>query len=442
MTVTTRRRLHTLLTPIALVAGVAFGLIVFTLQTQTYVEISGFFEAIATLWTNAMRSVVIPLIIATLIVAVAAQGDSRQVGRVAARSFLVFIGLLLTGVLFVLLTAPAILSRVPRYDTALPFQTENAGTISANAADASKTSPPTFKTVIENWIPSNLIKAAASDAILPLVIFAILIGVASSKISRDQQQVFIATTRAFANAMRTLAEWIIRLLPLGVFGVAFSTTAKLGWSTLGVIGSWLLFVCLLTTVFILILYLIARFAGGVSTRAFARATFEAQATAIATRSSLVALPALLSGARRHLHTPEVVASLTLPLAVSSFKLNRAISSTCRLLFLAHIYGLSLSAGVIATFIVTSLVTSFASPGIPTSGAVETLPFYVAAGIPVEGVILLGSVDSIPDFFMTVLNVTGDMTAMTIVGRLSKINEVEGDPLPAEEAQQDVEGIQG
>jgi Na+/H+-dicarboxylate symporter len=151
---------------------------------------------------------------------------------------------------------------------------------------------------------------------------------------------------------------------------------------------------------------------------FAKSLLEAQTVAFATRSSIAALPALFKGAERHLPASRPVADIVLALSAGGFKMNRAVSSICRLLFLAHLYGITLGAETFFTFVLTSLLSSVATPGVPTQGA-STLPLYLAAGIPIEGVILLGSVDVIPDFFMTVLNVTGDMTAVTIVGRLSR-----------------------
>ena len=115
------------------------------------------------------------------------------------------------------------------------------------------------------------------------------------------------------------------------------------------------------------------------------------------------------------HTPDV-AGFVLPLSVSTFKLNRAISSPFTLIFLAHLYGIALEPGYLATFVVTVMILSFSSPGIPSGGFMVTLPFYVAAGIPIEGVVLLRAVDAIPDIFKTLLNVTADMTVASIVAR--------------------------
>jgi Na+/H+-dicarboxylate symporter len=110
-----------------------------------------------------------------------------------------------------------------------------------------------------------------------------------------------------------------------------------------------------------------------------------------------------------------------PLAGATLKLSRAISSPCKLIFLAHVLGISLTPLQLATFTVTILLISPATPGIPrvTSG-MNSLPAYVAAGIPAEYVVLLGAVTGLTDVLMTVLNATGYMTSNVIVARLATV----------------------
>jgi Na+/H+-dicarboxylate symporter len=107
--------------------------------------------------------------------------------------------------------------------------------------------------------------------------------------------------------------------------------------------------------------------------------------------------------------------------VSVFKVNRTISATVKLLFLSHVFGTPLSAPQIAAFVVTVIILSFSAVGVPGGGsAFKTLPAYLAAGVPIEGVVILETVDTIPDIFKTLLNVTGDMTAATVLTRASPV----------------------
>jgi Na+/H+-dicarboxylate symporter len=105
------------------------------------------------------------------------------------------------------------------------------------------------------------------------------------------------------------------------------------------------------------------------------------------------------------------------LSVSVFKVNRTLSAPMKLLFLAWMFGIDLSLAQIATFVATVILLSFAAVGLPGGGsAFKTLPAYLAAGMPIEGVVILEAADTIPDVIKTILNVTGDMSVATILDR--------------------------
>jgi Na+/H+-dicarboxylate symporter len=107
----------------------------------------------------------------------------------------------------------------------------------------------------------------------------------------------------------------------------------------------------------------------------------------------------------------------LPFSISSFKPNRAVSSMGKLLFLTHVYQVPMGPEFVLLFAGMLILLSFSSPGIPSGGFLTTLPFYLAAGIPVEAVVLLRAVDAIPDVFKTVVNVTGDLAIAVLAHRV-------------------------
>jgi Na+/H+-dicarboxylate symporter len=124
----------------------------------------------------------------------------------------------------------------------------------------------------------------------------------------------------------------------------------------------------------------------------------------------------------------------LPLTVSLFKVNRTISGCSKLLFLAYVYGVPLTAGTIVSFVASVVVLSFTSVGVPNGGsAFKTLPAYLAAGLPIEGIIIAEAVETIPDIMKTVLNVTGDMSAAAVLSRSSRIRVAAAAALPSTES---------
>ena len=197
---------------------------------------------------------------------------------------------------------------------------------------------------------------------------------------------------------------------------------RTGGSLTGMLGVYLLTLPGMTLLIVILLYLISVVVGRIALGAFARAVAPAQIVAVSTRSSVAALPALVEGGRKHMRLPETARDFVLPLSVSLFRVSHVISNPVKLVFLAHVYGISLQPAAVALFLITVIIFSFSSTGTPNSGgggSFRMLPVFLAAGIPTEGVIIIEAVETIPDIFDTLVNVTGQMSAITILSRASR-----------------------
>jgi proton glutamate symport protein len=187
-----------------------------------------------------------------------------------------------------------------------------------------------------------------------------------------------------------------------------------------VVAGLIVVVCFSLLVCTLLYYPLTAIFGRVRLRDFAYAVLPAQVMALSTSSSLASLPALVDGARDRLKLPESATGFVLPLCAALFKPNRTVSSTAKLLLLAHFFGVSLSAGAVVAFILTVVVLSFSTIGLPGGAtAFKTLPAYVAVGIPVEALVIAEAVETIPDLFKTLLNVTANMSVATLLSRSSR-----------------------
>lgn len=402
----------TVSTLLALGAGLSLGMLIHGSPNESLKAFAGYAEAIGILWSNALQMMVLPLIVSTLIYHFAAHGSSRFASKVSGLSIGTFIVLLSAAAIFTVLLTPPILER-------LPISQQVSSTAVAPESSAPKDDGNSgAKDFVNGVVTSNPVKAAADGALLPLVVSSILFAFALTRIKDELRQPLLTILLAISETSQVLVGWVIRLMPIGVFAYAIAIAAKFGLKVSGMLGYFIITLCLLLLIFTLLLYPVAALIGGVSMRRFAQALAPAQAVAISSRSSIASLPALILGAERNVIAPAPITNLVLPLSVSAFKINRTISSVFNFLFLAYAYGVPLSGTKVTIFVLTAILLSFSSPGLPSGGKMVTLPAYIAAGIPIEGVILLKSVDAIPDLFKTVLNVTGDMTALTIVGRLS------------------------
>lgn len=148
--------------------------------------------------------------------------------------------------------------------------------------------------------------------------------------------------------------------------------------------------------------------------AFASAIAPAQAVALSTRSSLASLPAMVDVADKRLFLRPTVSGFVLPVAVSIFKMSTPITHIAGALFLSQLYGVPLAAIQILTIASLAVLLSLVSPGVPSGSLYVMVPVLISMGIPPEGVGILIALDVIPDVVKTILNVTADLTAATVI----------------------------
>ena len=373
-------------------------------------------EPLGSIFINAIRMTVVPLVVASLVVGVAGASDARAIGRVGWRALTLFILLVLAGAVFGALIAQPILVRMIDPASASAISAGGAGEL-AGAAQEGARRLPTFAQWLIDLVPSNPIRAAADGAMLPLIVFSLLFGVALLQLDTQRRRPIIGFFEGVADAMLVLVRWVLALAPIGVFALAVPLAARMGLAAAGALLGFVVLVSALSVAFmLLVLYPAASAIGHVPLGTFARAIAPSQAVAFSSRSSLAALPAMIEASETRLGFPPEISRFLLPLSASTFRAGSGVGLTVSVLFVARLYGVDLSVAQMATVIATVLLTSFSVPGIPNGSIIAMVPILVAAGIPVEGIGILLSIDTIPDMFRTTTNVTGHMTAAAILSR--------------------------
>jgi Na+/H+-dicarboxylate symporter len=268
-------------------------------------------------------------------------------------------------------------------------------------------------------VPANAIRAAVDGAMLPLIVFSLLLGLALLKVESDSRARVVSVFRGLAESMLVLVRWLLVVAPIGVFALAVPLVARLGVSAIGALATYVILVSLAAAVFVVgVLYPVAAWLGGVSIADFAKAALPAQAVAFSSRSSLAALPALIESGRNRLGFPEEITGFFIPLATVMFRVGAALGLTTGAVFLGRLYGVPIGASQLATIVMTAIITSFSIPGIPGGSIIAMVPVLSAVGLPIEGLGILLGVDTIPDMFRTTANVTGQLAAATIVAKQS------------------------
>jgi Na+/H+-dicarboxylate symporter len=401
---------------VALALAIAGGVAIAAAGSPTLVRAADFITPIGTLWVNAIRMTVIPLVVSLLVVGVASASDMRSIGRIGGRTLLVFLFLLVGTAIVVMPLAPVLFRLLPQQTSTLQLP---AGAAAAAGEIATGGKAQTFSGWLTSLLPSNPIAAAATGEMIPLILFTLLLALAIACSPGPTRETLTRFFRAFSDAMLILVRWVILMAPIGVFALVLPMAAHAGAAVAGGIGFFILAYSILCIAVTLLLYIVVALTTRIPMSNFARAALPAQLIAFSSSSSIASLPALIESAETRLTLPQQVTGFVLPLAVSTFHIAGPVSWSVGALFVGWFYGIPLHVGSLATITFAAVFLGFAGPGIPRGAFIMLTPLFLAIGLPAEGIGILIAVDAIPDTFATVLNTTGDLAAATLVASFRK-----------------------
>ena len=409
---------------LALVAGLVVGSLVAASGRSDLLTAVGWLEPIGTLWVNAIRMTIVPLVVSLLVVGVASGDSLRTVGRLGGSAILLFLGVLIAAGLFSLAVSPLLLAPLEIDPAAAAALRERAAS-SAGTIAASVRQLPSVSQRITELVPGNPIRAAADGMLLPLVVFTLAFAAALARIAPDTREPVVRFFRGVSEAMLVLVRWAFVAAPVGVFALGASLAAQLGLSAVGAVGWFVLVFSAILAAFTILLYPLAVLAGRVGLKQFAVAVAPIQALAFSSRSSAVAMPAMIVALRDKLNVPPTVIRMALPLAVTIFRVSTPLGWPVSALFLAELYGVPIDAWQLTSLTVTSIVLSYSVPPIPSGSLFLIAPVLVGMGIPAEGAGILIAVDAIPDLFKTTVNATSHVTAATVLARTRAVAQDQG-----------------
>ncbi|HXT68258.1 MAG TPA: cation:dicarboxylase symporter family transporter [Vicinamibacterales bacterium] len=369
---------------------------------------------IGTLWVNAIRMTVIPLVVSLVITGVASASSVGTVGKIGRRTILVFVAMLTGAMVLALPLGIAVFSWMSRVITVRPALPPGAAEAASSVATSA--TPVDFGSWLTSLVPTNPIAAAANGAMLPLVLFTLLLALAIPHAPADGRDALLRFFRGLGDTMQVLVRWIIWCAPVGIFALMLPLGAHGGAGFVGAIGFYIAAYSLASILFVLLLYPALAVFARLPMREFARAALPGQLIAFSSSSSIASLPALVRGADESLKLPKDVTGFVLPVAISMFKFAAPVSWTFGTLFVAWFYHVDLGPSAYLTIAFAAIFLAFASPGVPRGAFLMLAPMFLQIGVPVEGIGILIAVDAIPDLFATVLNATGDLAAAVFVAR--------------------------
>jgi proton glutamate symport protein len=300
---------------IALAAAVAAGIAIAATRNAFLLHVADLLAPIGTLWVNAIRMTVIPLVVSLLITGVASASDVSAVSRVGGRTILVFV-LLLTGTAIVVMPlCLGVFGMLPQHGPATPA-------VPAGAAEATRQiltggEAQTFSAWLTSLLPPNPVAAAATGAMMPLVLFTLLLALAIARSPEPARSTLLRFFKALGDVMLMIVRWVVMLAPIGVFALVLPLAARAGKVLIGGIGFYIVAYSVLNVVVIILLYPVVALVSGIPVRRFARAALPAQLIAFSSSSSISTLPVLVESAERGLGLPARITGFVLPLAIST-----------------------------------------------------------------------------------------------------------------------------
>lgn len=392
---------------VALVAGLLIGILASLVSPKLALDAATITQPIGSAWLHGLQMVIVPLIIGLLVTGVAAAANAARAGAIALRSIIAFVVLLWSVTVMSALFVPVLLDLWP-----LPAAWAHA--IRAGlTGTAAVGNIPSIAAFFDSIVPQNIVAAASGDAFLPLTVFGLTFAFAVASLPADQRDRLTALFQALTDAMLIIIGWVLKLAPIGVSALAYGVGARTGASAFGALVHYIIIVSSVGTVVLLAAYVVGAVAGRVSLLRFARAVAPAQAVAISTQSSLASLPAMLEASSR-LGAPPATAGIVLPIAVAVFRATSPAMNLAVALYVAHLMNVPIGPAQIIAGVCTAAITTMGSVSLPgtISFIASVAPVALAMGVPIEALGLLIAVETIPDIFRTVGNVTMDV-AVTI-----------------------------
>jgi Na+/H+-dicarboxylate symporter len=396
---------------LALVAGLLIGIALVAVDPKAALAITQFTQPVGLAWLHGLQMVIVPLIVGLLVTGVGAAADAARAGKLALRAVLTMVVILWSTTLMSALVMPLLLDLWP-----LPPAWSDALRHALTGAQKVGT-VPTLGAFFETIVPSNVVSAAAGDSFLPLTVFALALAFAITQLPEDARKGMTAWFQWFTDAMLIIIGWVLKLAPVGVGALAYGVGARTGAAAFGALLHYIIVVSSIGFLVLLMAYPVAAIFGRVSIPRFARAVAPAQAVAISTQSSLATLPAMLK-ASEELGASPAAAGIVLPIAVAVFRATSPAMNLAVALYVAHWLGVPIGPGALAAGICTAAITTMGSVSLPgtISYIASVAPVAIAMGVPIEALGLLIAVETIPDMFRTVGNVTMDVAIATGLGK--------------------------
>ena len=389
---------------VALILSVCAGLVI---GPEGLPFVNKWIAPIGTIFINFIKMMIVPVVTCSLIVGVTSLGgDSKKLGRISAKTICLY--LITTAVAIVLGFAVA---GIIQPGVGLDI----AGKVAPKVKEA-----PTFMQVLVNMVPTNPIDAMAKGQILPVIIFALLVGIGITQLDEKRSRFLMDLYDAGAEVCYKIIAMVMKFAPLGVFALLLPVVCKNGPKVLLPLLSVILAVAIGCALQCILVYSsLASTMGGVNPVKFFRGMSEAMMLAFTTCSSAAALPVNMKNCQEKLGLSREVTSFVLPLGCTINMDGTALYMGVCSLFVANAFGVNLTTSDMIMIVFTGTLASIGTAGVPGAGLIMLAMVLQAVQLPMEGLALVAGIDRVLDMFRTCVNITGDGAVCCVVDKTER-----------------------
>jgi len=396
---------------LAIIVGLAVGAdgMVFGLN------VNGALDFVGQLFLNALKMLIVPLIVSSIIIGVAGIGDSENLGRLGGKTIgyyaMTSTLAIIVGLLMVNLIQPGVVEGSAQEVFGLH---EDTAALEEDLADKGAED---IVAIFLRMIPTNVVHAASDGQMLGLIFFSLLYGFFLTRIENQFAESQYNFWNGMFEIMMRITDLVMRFAPIGVFALVAETVAETGLSAFVPLAAFFFTVAASLAIhFFITLPLLLRFLGGVNPIRHYRAVSPALLTAFSTASSSATLPVTMECVEKNAGVSNKTTSFVLPLGATVNMDGTALYECVAVMFIAQAYGIEMSITTQFTVVLLALLTSIGVAGIPAASLVAISIILTAVGLPLEGIGLILAVDRILDMMRTAVNVTSDSAGAVIIAK--------------------------
>ncbi|HEC20378.1 MAG TPA: dicarboxylate/amino acid:cation symporter [Gammaproteobacteria bacterium] len=401
---------------IALVLAVIAGNLTGTDASLFGISFFSVYQFIGSLFLNALKMLIVPLIVSSIIVGIAGIGGGDALGRLGGKTLLYYMSTsliaILIGLLMVNMVAPGIVDGEPARD--MIGLTGNVDDIKGKVEGKGAGD---VVDVFLRMVPTNIVAAAANGQMLGLIFFSLLFGFFLTKIQEAYAESLYNFWQGVYEVMMLITDWVMKFAPIGVFALVAKVVATTGFDAFKPLALFFVTVVFaLALHFFVVMPLLLRLIGRVNPWRHYRAMLPALLTAFSTSSSSATLPMTLECVEKNAGVSNKTSSFVLPLGATINMDGTALYECVAAIFIAQAYGIELSFATQFTIVLVALLTSIGVAGIPAASLVAISIILATIGLPVEAIGLILAVDRVLDMCRTTVNVFSDSCGAVVIAR--------------------------